>query len=429
MANVNQSGTAPKPNYGLSIAIIGVFFFVFGFVTWLNGILIPYLRIACQLNDFQSYLVAFAFYISYFVMAIPSSWVLAKTGFKNGMIAGLLVMAMGTLLFIPAAYTRAYPLFLLGLFVLGTGLAILQTASNPYVTILGPIDRAAQRISIMGICNKAAGFISPIILGAIVLKDSDGLVERLKTMSEVAKIQELDILALRVVVPYLVMTAILIGLAALVRFADLPEVDASEEDSSGHAIVQRNSVLAYPNLVLGVITLFLYVGVEVMAGDTIINYGKSLNIPFSEARFFTSCTLFAMIVGYVLGIICIPKYISQSKAMTYSAIVGIVLCIGITQLSGYNSVLCVALLGLANALMWPAIWPLAIDGLGKFTKIASSLLVMAIAGGAVFPLLYGILVPVLGSQQAYWIMLPCYAFILYYATIGHLKKSWRLKGR
>ena len=420
----NSTQPTVKTNYALSIGIIGVFFFVFGFVTWLNGILIPYLKIACQLNDFQSYLVAFAFYISYVVMALPSAWVLQKTGLKNGMMVGLLVMAVGTVLFIPAAYTRTYFLFLLGLFVLGTGLAILQTASNPYVTILGPIDRAAQRISIMGICNKVAGVISPLILGAIVLKDSDALVERLKTMSDAAKAVELDALSQRVVVPYLIMTGILVALAGLVRYANLPEVESGTDDTHGDAAANKTSVFDFPYLVLGVIALFLYVGCEVMAGDTIINYGKSLGIPLSTAKVFTSYTLGAMVVGYILGIIAIPKYIQQDKALAVSAVVGLILSVGATVVSGYNSILCIALLGLANALMWPAIWPLAISGLGRFTKIGSSLLVMAIAGGAIFPLIYGKLVGSVGSQQAYWILVPCYGFILYYALVGHKKLNW-----
>src|SRR3954463_3055727 len=168
---------------GLSpIAIIGSLFFVFGCVTWLNSVLIPYLRIACELNNFESYLVAFAFYIAYLVMAVPSGRLLKAIGFKKGMAAGLFIMALGALIFIPAAMSRTYLLFLIGLFVQGTGLAVLQTASNPYITIIGPRESAAKRISIMGICNKVAGSVAPIVLGAVTLKNADSLIGRLKTM-------------------------------------------------------------------------------------------------------------------------------------------------------------------------------------------------------------------------------------------------------
>ena len=221
-----------------SIIIIGALFFIFGFVTWLNSVLIPYLKIACELNNFESYLVAFAFYISYLVMAIPSAWILKAVGFKKGMAVGLLVMAVGALIFIPAAYSRTYIFFLIGLFIQGTGLAVLQTAANPYITILGPRASAARRISIMGICNKVAGAIAPIILGAIALKNADQLVARLGHISLEQKISELDALATRVVTPYLIITGILVVLAGLIYFSSLPEVDTDQEDE---ATIKANS--------------------------------------------------------------------------------------------------------------------------------------------------------------------------------------------
>ncbi|MFD3393664.1 sugar MFS transporter [Aquirufa sp. OSTEICH-129V] len=388
------------------LIMIGILFFVFGFVTWVNSVLIAFFKDAFQLNNFQSLLVTSAFFISYFVMAIPSSWVLAKTGFKNGMSFGLLAMAAGTLLFIPAAKAENYSLFLLGLFVIGTGLALLQTASNPYVTILGPSESAAQRISVMGICNKVAGILSQVIFGGLLLSSAAGA----------AKLET-------VIMPYGIMTAILVALALWVRFSTLPEVEAEETEEEKSAT--KSSVWEYPNLVLGLIAFFLYVGVEVMAGDTIINYGVSKGFSMDIAKSFTSYTLYGMLAGYIVGIFFIPKYLSQSKALNYSAILGIVFSVGAVALDGYLSVLCIALLGLANALMWPAMWPLAIQGLGKFTKIGSALIIMMISGGALIPLVYGSIADSLGDTQlAYAIMVPCYLFILYYATIGHKKSSW-----
>lgn len=388
------------------LIMIGILFFVFGFVTWVNSVLIAFFKEAFQLNNFQSLLVTSAFFISYFVMAIPSSWVLAKTGFKNGMSFGLLAMAVGTLLFIPAAKAENYSLFLLGLFVIGTGLALLQTASNPYVTILGPSESAAQRISVMGICNKVAGILSQVIFGGLLLSSAAGA----------AKLET-------VIMPYGIMTAILIVLALWVRFSTLPEVEA--EETAEEKSATKDSVWAYPNLVLGLIAFFLYVGVEVMAGDTIINYGVSKGFSMDVAKSFTSYTLYGMLAGYIVGILFIPKYLSQSKALNYSAILGILFSVGAVVADGYLSVLCIALLGLANALMWPALWPLAIQGLGKFTKLGSALIIMMISGGALVPLLYGSIADRFGdTQTAYAIMIPCYLFILYYATIGHKKSSW-----
>jgi glucose/galactose transporter len=403
-----------------SIVIIGSLFFIFGFVTWLNSVLIPYLKISCELTNFEAYLVAFAFYISYLVMAIPSAWVLKATGFKKGMSAGLLVMGVGALLFVPAALTRTYGLFLLGLFVQGTGLAVLQTAANPYITILGPRESAAKRISIMGICNKVAGALAPIALGAVALKDADALVKRVATMSAADKAAELNALAARVVTPYLLMLGVLVVLATLIYFSSLPEIDTDHEDEAvAAANTNKSSVFHFPHLILGALAMFFYVGVEVIAGDTIISYGASQGIALATAKFFTTCTLVAMIVGYGVGIVAIPRFISQEKALQVSAVTGVLFALGAIFTTGYTSVLFISLLGLANSLIFPAIWPLAIDGLGRFTKLGSSLLIMAIAGGAVLPPLYGLLADYSSPQRAYWLVIPCYFFLLFYGTVGH----------
>jgi len=408
-----------RKDYLIPITIIGVLFFIFGFVTWLNATLIPYLRIACELSAFESFWVTFAFYISYFVMALPSSYVLEKTGFKNGMSIGLITMSLGALVFIPAALTRTYGLFLTGLFIQGTGLAILQTASNPYVTILGPIESAAKRISIMGVANKFAGILSPIILGAVVLQGVDDLVIRLESMDAITKAAELDILAHKVIMPYVVMAILLFVLAALVRYSALPEVDSDEDESSEET--SRTSITQFPYLWLGALAIFVYVGVEVIAVDTLISYGNFLGFEFTEAKFFASFTLGAMIVGYFVGIIAIPKYISQAKALMLFSILGVIFTIIATLTTGYTSILMIAALGFANSIMWPAIWPLAIDGLGKFIKIGSAMLIMGIAGGALLPLVYGALSDVdsIQANQAYWIMVPCYMYIMYFAVSGN----------
>jgi len=416
-----------QTNYRYSTFILGALFFIFGFVTWLNNTLIVYFHVICELTPSQSTLVTFAFYISYFVTALPSSWLLKRTGYKHGMMIGLLIMAVGALMFIPAALTRNYTLFLTGLFIIGTGLSLLQTASNPYVTIVGPIESAAKRISIMGICNKAAGAIGQFVLATILLAGADDIVKQLQTMNVADKAVMLNALAHRVILPYAAMAAVLAALSLMIYLSSLPEIKTEDDgDSDNLRTLYRTSIFSFPNLVLGVVAIFVYVGVEVLAGDYIGIYGKSLGYPISVSKYLGVCTLIAMGAGYVIGIFTIPKFVKQDKALTLSAIVAILFSLVIQFSTGYASVLFIALLGFANALMWPAIWPLAIEGLGKFTKTGSALLIMAIVGGAIIPRIFGQLaeIPAIGYQRAFCILIPCYLFILYYSIGGHKIKKW-----
>jgi len=410
------------------IFIIGILFFILGFITWLNGLLIPYLKTACELTNFQALFVAFAFYISYTLMALPSSWIIDKLGFKNGLSTGLWIMSVGALVFIPAAYSREFTIFLLGLFILGTGMAVLQTAVNPYITILGPIESAAKRISIMGIANKLAGAIAPLALAYFVVHEGDdAAIKNLANMLPADKELFLNDLAERVINPYIGMAVTLILVGIGLKFSNLPEIDSEENGNSAKDSKQadKDSVFAYPYLVFGVITLFMYVGAEVIAGDTIIRYGQSLNIPMETAKNFTTYTMLGMLVGYVIGIALIPRYISQHKALQVSAILGLTFTLMAIFTSGFVSVFFIALLGLANALVWPAVWPLAIHGLGKHLKTGSALLVMAISGGAVLPLVWGKLSDIFNSQTAYWVLIPSYLFILFFATYGYKIKEWK----
>ena len=414
-------GSLPDENkLNSNIIIIGVLFFVFGFVTWLGSVLIPYLKIACELNTFESYFVAFSFYISYAFTAIPSAWVLRRTGSKKGMALGLVIMATGALLFIPAALSRQYLLFLFGLFVQGAGLTILQSASNPYVTMLGPLDSAAKRISFMGICNGIAGVMAPLILGSIILNDGDLLSITLTRISGEEKAAMLNGLAQRVLLPYLIMMVVLLLLALLIYRSGLPEIDTDHEDNTtSKANSNKKSIFQFPHLLLGVATLFLYVGVEVIAVETIFGFALTQGVAFSTAKYFTSFTILNMLVGYVIGIVCIPRFIQQQQALKISALAGIVFGMMAIATHGMVAVTFIGLLGLANSLMWPSIWPLALNGLGRFTKIGSSLLIMAIGGGAIIPLVYGRLAQSYTPHMAYWIVLPSYIAILYYAVRGH----------
>ncbi|HVG12815.1 MAG TPA: sugar MFS transporter [Flavisolibacter sp.] len=407
-----------------AIVIIGILFFVFGFVTWLNGPLITYVKLAFGLDtDSKAFLVTTAFYMAYFFLALPSSRVLEKTGMKKGMALGLAVMAVGTFVFGQFATQRNYPVSLCGLFIIGSGLSLLQTASNPYVSILGPIESAAQRISIMGICNKVAGIISPILLSLFVLKGIDQLEERVGAAAD-AQGREviLNEFASKVYWPYMIMAIILVLLAFWITKSSLPELKASDVNVQPRAIngaQPRTSIFSFPHLWLGAFCIFVYVGAEVMAGDAIGTYGKGFNIPTDETKYYTSFTLGAMLIGYIIGLFTVPKYVSQQRALSISAILGILFTTAAFLTNGYVSVGFVAALGLANAMMWPSIFPLAISGLGKLTEKGSAILIMGIAGGAIIPKIFASLKEHYDFQAVFFaVMIPCYAFILFYALKG-----------
>jgi glucose/galactose transporter len=414
----------------LPMIIIGVLFFLFGFVTWLNGSLIPFLKIICDLNEFEALWVTFAFYIAYTVMAFPMSFILNKVGYKNGMAFGLFIMIIGSLLFIPASLSAEFWIFLLALFILGTGLTILQTASNPYVVHIGDIKSAARRISIMGLINKIAGVLVPLLFTSLILGDFSGF------SSQSLNKEDISVLSHRLIQPYIIMAIVLSGLIALVKFSSLPELSIKSEEESN-----KNTIFAFPRVVLGAIALFAYVGVEVIAGDTIGLYGQQLGLNHFTA--FTSFTMFFMVLGYIIGVLFIPKYLSQEKALILSALAGIIMVFGVIfssteefDISSFlwgwsgiylipNSVVFVALMGLAHALVWPTIWPLALKNLGQYTAQGSALLIMGIAGGAILPLLFGKLAHYMGNMQiAYSIAIIAYLYILFYALKGHKLQSW-----
>lgn len=419
----------------ISIFIIGLLFFIFGFVSWVNAILIPYFKIACELSNFQSYLVTFAFYISYFVLSVPSSYLLKKTGFKKGMLVGFLAMALGAFIFIPAALLRVYEIFLLGLFTIGAGLAVLQTAANPYITVLGPKESAAQRISIMGIFNKGAGILAPILFAAVILKATDtDLFKALPDMSESEKDIALDAFIRRVIWPYACVGTVLLALGLFVRYSPLPEINTEAETAEvASANSSKTSIFQFPHLILGALAIFLHVGTQVIAIDTIIGYANSMNIDLLEAKVFPSYTLFATICGYIMGIICIPKYFSQLNALRFCTLLGATLTILIQLTHGQVTFLAhtadvsiwmVVLLGFANSLVWAGIWPLALDGLGKFTKLGASVMIMGLCGNALMPLLYGYFADVYNVRVAYWVLFPCYCYLVFYAFKGYSLRKW-----
>jgi glucose/galactose transporter len=405
-------------DYRTPMMIIGLLFFIFGFVTWLNGPLIQFVELAFDLNTVNAFLVLMVFYLSYFFLALPASWILRRTGMKRGMALGLFVMAAGAVIFGEFVVRRWYPGALTGLFVIGAGLSLLQTAANPYISILGPIEGAAQRIAFMGICNKLAGILAPLVIGALVMHGLGDLKAQVQAADPATRESLLNAFAARIHVPYLTMAGILAALGLWITKSPLPEVRA-EEVNRGSGSGTR-SIFAYPHLWLGVLCLFVYVGVEVMAGDAIGTYGRGFDLPADQTKFFTSFTLTAMLVGYVVGLLTIPRFVSQARYLMYSAALGIVLSFGAYFTHGYASVAFVASLGFANAMMWPAIFPLAIAGLGRLTETGSALLIMGIAGGAVIPQSFAYLREHHDFQLVFVaIMVPCYAYILFYALRGH----------
>jgi glucose/galactose transporter len=433
MESTELSASPPEQRHAINktrdvvtgMLFVGLLFFILGFVTWLNGSLIPFLKIVCRLSNFQALLVTFAFYIAYTVMALPSAAVLKRTGYKKGMTLGLGIMGIGALLFVPAAQTTHYELFLAALFTLATGMTLMQTAINPYIVCLGPRESAAMRISIMGLFNKGAGIVVPLVFTSLMLKDID-------TASQA-------VLAQRLVFPYACMAAVLFAIMVFIHFSKLRELPPEVDGADGR--IDATSVLQFPQLVLGALALFGYVGVEVIAGDTIGLYGHELKV--ANFGVLTSYTMVCMVLGYLIGVMAIPRYLSQQRALVLSGLAGLLLTLGValgsTQDTGLsqvllgwsgaplvpNTVMCLALLGLANAMVWPAIWPLALQGLGRYTASGSAVLVMAIAGGALLPLLYGHLSDIVTPRSAYWLLLPCYALILWYAASGHKIRRWR----
>ena len=429
-------------NTMVPMIIIGILFFIFGFVTWQNGALVPYLQMVCQLSDTEAMMVAGVFYIAYTVMALPSAIILEKMGYKLGMVVGLLILVLGFLIYVPAASAQTFYLFLLAQFIIGSGLTLLQTAANPYVVKIGQAESAAVRIMFMGLMNKGAGVIVPVVFTAMVIGDFTGVTAvSLEAMNEIEKNETISALADGLILPYIGMAVIFIILAAALKMSPLPELDnVNESEGSSELNDDKNSIFEFPHLILGAVAIFLYIGAEVIAGDTIGLFASNLGV--ANATSLTSYTMAFMLIGYGLGIVLIPRFITQDTALKLSAITGIIFSLlvvysdtsstlvseilwgwsGITTLP--DTITFIALLGFSNAIVWPAVWPLALDGLGKFTSKGSALLIMGISGGAVISLLYTLLSDEFDGQSAYWIMLPIYLYILFYAIKGHKIKSW-----
>ena len=429
-----------KRRYATSLAIMGALFFIFGMVSWVNSVLIPYFKVTCELSLSQAFLVGFAFYIAYFIMAIPSTMMLKKIGYKRGIFYGLLTMAVGALLFVPAAYSRAYPLFLTGLFLLGIGLAVLQSAGNPYVTIIGPIESAAKRMSIMGVCNKMAGIIAPLLLGMVIIKSTDSqLFLQLQSGAEVIdgvnRTQILDELIRRVILPYSILAVALVGFAFYVKNSILPDIDTSKGITSAKEkpVEQRKYLIQYPWLVLGVIGMVCHLGSQILCINTLSTSAQALGTEIAQAKNLPPMILFTTTIGFGLGVVLIPKMLTQLNSLKIAATVNLIASVAVVFVSGrttilgvdaHNALWILILMGIPNAFLYSAIWPLTIHDLGKFTGLGSALLVMALCSSGFFPLLYAEAVKVGSVQSAYWISIPCFLFLVFFSFFGYKINSW-----
>lgn len=394
-----------KNNYLFPLAIIGLFFFSIGFALGINSYLMPVLKNAMHISGAASSLLLAATFIPFLLFGIPATHCIRLIGYKRTMALSFAIFAAAFALFILAAKQNSLTWFLIASFVSGAANAVLQASVNPYVTILGPLDSAARRISCMGISNKLAWPVTTLFITLVIGKG-------------IGDTQLSDLY-----MPFTIIIAIFLLLGVIALLAPLPDVKAAGEDESDTTTTSnsyadgKTSILQFPHLLLGCLALFLYVGVETISLATATGYAQSLGLEGDNYGFIPSV---GMIVGYVCGVIFIPRYLSQAAAMRICAIIALVGSIAVAVVPNpVFSVCCIFLMALGCSLMWPALWPLAMADLGKFTKAGSSLLTMAIAGGAVMPWVQGLVQDAFSYQTSYWVSVPCFLFILYYGLAGY----------
>ena len=414
-----------KRQYFFSLFMLGCLFFVFGLVSWVNSILVPYFKVACNLQtEVQGYLAQFAFYIAYLVMTVPASVMLSRTGYKKGALIGLWILALGAFLFVPAALTRTYNIFLIALFTMGTALAILQTVANPFVTIIGPMESAAKRISIVGICNKFAGILAPLVFSAIVIAPQKEKMAAIQSgeLTGAARDAAMADLLHGVIAPYLVLGIVLFLFGIIFYKSKIQDINPSENKKEGSD--GRKSILAYPYLVLGVLALFCHLGTQALSINTIIGFADGSG--FANTAVFPSLTLACTLLGYLIGVVLIPRYISQQNMLKVVTSIILVLSVLVMILPARYALWCLVLMGIPNSVVYAGIWPLAIHDLGKWTNLGSAILVMALCGSAIFPLIYASIADASGSlHHAYWILIPAALYMIFYAFVGHKIDYWK----
>jgi FHS family L-fucose permease-like MFS transporter len=411
-----------KPNYLVPFVLVTCLFFMWGFANNLNGILIPHLRKALQLSNMQSTFVDTAVYLAYFLGAIPAGLVLKKFGYKKGIILGLLVFSLGAFLFVPAANSRTYSIFLLGLFIIGIGLTILETAANPYATKLGDAKDATTRLNLAQSFNGLAAFLAPMVGTIFILSGKEYSSEELNLLPEVEKIAYLTSEAASVKMPYMILGGFLLVIAVLFMVLKFPEFKEEDEGETTGSIV---GALKHKHLTWAVIAQLFYVGAQVCVTSFFIRMAISGGgVDEKTAGYYLGIYGVLFMVGRFLGTF-IMKYLAPAKLLSIYAAMCILLSLVAVYADGKNVVLALGGLGFFMSIMFPTIFSLGINDLKENTKPASSLIVMAIIGGAIFPVIMGYIIDKSNDniQVGYWVPLVCFIVVLYYGLVGHKKAA------
>lgn len=431
MALIQQSNTSKSnfkegTNYTTPFIVITCLFLMWALITNANDILIPHLKRACNLSDFQSSFVQFFFFGAYFLMSIPASKILAKYGYKKGILMGLGLMMFGAIMFIPSALTLKYEMFLFALFLLGSGVTLLQVAANPYVSLLGKPETASTRLNLAQGFNSLGAAIAPFLFGSLILSETSLSEDAFKALDSAAQMTYRLSEASTVIYPYLGLAVVIFLLSSLIYFSNLPTIENEAETSLEDGIVSnKTSVWQYSHLTFGVIAIFAYVGAEVAIGSFLIRFAGQDNIAGLkeiDAKLYPSLYMLGAMIGRFVGSALLTK-INPRLAIAFSAGMATLLLFGAMFTEGYTALYAVTLVGLFNSILFPTIFTTAIEKLGKFTQKGSSYLIMAIVGGAIIPPLMGYVSDIRNIQFAFIVPMLCYAYILYYGFVGSKVKA------
>lgn len=415
-----QTGASQTARAGASRSYTGPLialtslFFLWGFITCLNDILIPHLKNVFQLNYTQTMLIQLCFFGAYFIVSLPAGALVKRISYKWGIVTGLLVAAIGCALFIPAASLRVYGLFLGALFVLAAGVTILQVAANPYVTVLGAPETASSRLTLTQAFNSLGTTVAPIFGAFLILSSATAAVEN-------ATPEQMDALrmaeAAAVKFPYLMLAAAFLVLAAIFAALKLPAVEAEEDAKSGDV---SGSAWGYRHLVLGAVGIFLYVGAEVSIGSFLVNFMAEPSIaglPEQTAAHYVSYFWGGAMIGRFIGS-AVMRYMDDGKVLAFNAVAAGILLLVTVLTTGHVAMWCVLSIGFFNSIMFPTIFSLALKGLGRHTSQGSGILCLAIVGGALLPLVQGGLADTVGIHLAFLMPIFCYVYIAYYGALG-----------
>jgi FHS family L-fucose permease-like MFS transporter len=405
-SNVNKlSSNTENKNYTFALTSLTSLFFMWGFITCLNDILIPHLKAIFDLSYSQAMLVQFCFFSAYFLVSIPAGKIVKKVGFQKGIVFGLIVAAIGCFAFYPAAAMHSYPVFLMALFILASGITILQVSANPYVSILGNPETASSRLTMTQAFNSLGTTIAPFFGAYLIL---DQVAESMSVAQQAESVQ----------LPYVLLAGLLLILAAIFSYIKLPVIEYIEEPEAEKSIA--GSAWQYRHLVLGAIGIFVYVGAEVSIGSFLVSFFNDPNIAGleeSQAAKYIAYYWGGAMVGRFIGAAVMQK-LAAGKVLAFNAFMAVVFIIITIFASGQIAMLAILLVGLCNSIMFPTIFSLAINGLGQHTSQGSGILCLAIVGGAILPLIQGVLADSIGLQNSFFLPIICYVFIAYYGLSG-----------